>query len=321
MTPRTLLVPVAAAHRPPHRRPAARADPLFGYGEDALEDAFVDGDIDEEDHVAMHLGGHTGTTDLRGQSWVSLVGFTRQLMSGQKRRGRLRRRRASRSTASRPGPVHRLADPTRPPRSVPVPAALPAPAPPPPPPRRPRARAAGSVARRPTSSRRPSPATASTPPSRTSGLGVDDARIDALIARARASAWLPETRMRAMRLWQDADHTTTVATTDTANFYDAIGANLVLELRLTWRLDRLLYAGDEATLERVRLERLDARVRAWPRARSRCSSRGSGPRSRRARPRPGRREERDARLRAAEAAGDARRADRRLVRATRGDPP
>ena len=111
---------------------------------------------------------------------------------------------------------------------------------------------------------------------RASGLGADDARIDALMDRARASAWLPETRTRAMRLWNDAAHTTTVASTDTANFYDAVGANLVLELRLTWRLDRLLYAGDEPTLERVRLERQDARSRlaartlevlfAWQRA-------------------------------------------------------
>jgi hypothetical protein len=79
-----------------------------------------------------------------------------------------------------------------------------------------------------------------------------------------------------MRLWNDAAHTTTVASTDTANFYDAVGANLVLELRLTWRLDRLIYAGDEPTLERVRLERQDARARlatrtlevlfAWQRA-------------------------------------------------------
>jgi hypothetical protein len=67
--------------------------------------------------------------------------------------------------------------------------------------------------------------------------------------------------MRAMRLWDSANNATTLATTDTANFYDAVGANLVLELRLTWRLDRLLYAGDEGTLERVRLERLDARTR------------------------------------------------------------
>jgi hypothetical protein len=111
---------------------------------------------------------------------------------------------------------------------------------------------------------------------RASGLGIDDSRIDALVARARASALLPEMRTRAMRLWNDAAHTTTLASTDTANFYDAVGANLVLELRLTWRLDRVLYAGDEPTLERVRLERQDARSRlaartlevlfAWQRA-------------------------------------------------------
>ena len=53
---------------------------------------------------------------------------------------------------------------------------------------------------------------------RTSGLGVDDARLDALVSRSRASAWLPETRLRGMRLWDDAAHTTTLATTDTANF-------------------------------------------------------------------------------------------------------
>ena len=79
-----------------------------------------------------------------------------------------------------------------------------------------------------------------------------------------------------MRLWDDAAHATTLATTDDTSYYDAIGANLVLELRLTWRLDRLLYAGDEPTLERVRLERQDARARvatrtlealfAWQRA-------------------------------------------------------
>ena len=79
-----------------------------------------------------------------------------------------------------------------------------------------------------------------------------------------------------MRLWDDASHATTLATTYDTSYYDAIGANLVLEVRLTWRLDRLLYAGDEPTLERVRLERQDARARvaartlealfAWQRA-------------------------------------------------------
>ena len=58
----------------------------------------------------------------------------------------------------------------------------------------------------------------------------------------------------------------TVATTNDVDYYDAIGANLVLELRLTWRLDRWLYAGDEPTLERVRLERQEARTRIATRA-------------------------------------------------------
>ena len=136
---------------------------------------------------------------------------------------------------------------------------------------------------------------------RTSGLGVDDARIDSLIARSRASALLPETRVRAMRLWTDAAHATTLTTTNDTSYYDAIGANLVLELRLTWRLDRLLYASDEPTLERVRLERQDARIRvanrtlealfAWQRA---TIEGREAP--------PGSRAEGESRLRAAEAA-------------------
>jgi hypothetical protein len=111
---------------------------------------------------------------------------------------------------------------------------------------------------------------------RASGLDADDARIDEMIARAHASAALPETRLRAMRLVNDAQHTSTTAVDDTGRVYDATGANLWLEARLTWRLDRLLYADDEPTLERVRLERQDARARvaarvlellfAWQRA-------------------------------------------------------
>ncbi len=241
----------------------ARADPLFGYGEDALEDAFVDGDIDEEDHVAMRLGGHTGASDVHGESWVSIAAFSRQLLSGRNDVGGFLLVGLALDRIAT-GPVHRLADPPRRLRSPPL-----APMPPPPPPPPSLAPPVPTV-----------PVPVPPPPARlvelvppamardcvsaalqTSGLGVDDARIDALVSRARTSALLPETRMRAMRLWDDANHTTTLATTDTANFYDAVGANLVLELRLTWRLDRLLYAGDEGTLERVRLERLDARTR------------------------------------------------------------
>jgi hypothetical protein len=146
------------------------------------------------------------------------------------------------------GPVHKTIDPPRLAPAAPPPAASEAPAPAPAP--KPLVLEAPSLAKECVAAAL-----------RASGLGVDDARIDALVARSRASAWLPETRMRAMRLWDDASHTTTLASTDTANFYDAVGANLVLELRLTWRLDRLVFAGDEPMLERLRLERVDARSR------------------------------------------------------------
>ncbi len=156
------------------------------------------------------------------------------------------------------GPVHGLADPPRP-------APPPSPAAGESPPAHPTTLVAPSLARECVAAAL-----------RASGLGVDDSRIDALITRSRVSAWLPETRMRAMRLMTDAAHATTLATTDGTTYYDAVGANLVLELRLTWRFDRLLFAGDEATLERTRLEREDARSRlsartlealfAWQRA-------------------------------------------------------
>jgi hypothetical protein len=53
---------------------------------------------------------------------------------------------------------------------------------------------------------------------------------------------------------------------DATDYYAAVGANLVLEGRLTWRLDRTVYAGDEPTLERVRLERAEARAKLAERA-------------------------------------------------------
>jgi hypothetical protein len=136
---------------------------------------------------------------------------------------------------------------------------------------------------------------------RAAGLGVDDAPLDDLVSRARPSAWLPETRMRAMRLWHDASRVTTTAASEEPNYYDSVGANLLFELRLTWRLDRLLYAGDEPSIERVRLERQEARGRvavhvldvlfAWSRALLAID-----------RTAPASRERAEARLRVAEAA-------------------
>jgi hypothetical protein len=218
--------------------------------EDDEQDRVDDGDIDEEDRVGLRVGGQPGAEDVHGQSWLSLVGFGRQLYSGKNDIGAgLVLALALDRMAE--GPVHKLSDPSPPggePSSESAQPAFPT-----------------SLAR-----------DCVTAAWRTSGLGVDDARIDSIIARSRASALLPETRVRAMRLFTDAQHTTLLATTDATNYYDAIGANLILEARLTWRLDRLVYAGDEPTLERARLERQEARSRlgtrtlealfAWERA-------------------------------------------------------
>jgi hypothetical protein len=234
------------------RASEARAAPWFDADQDALEDRFADGDIDEEDHAVLRTTAAAGTSDARGESWVSLVGFERQLLSGRNDVGGMIVVGLALDRMAG-GDVHRLGDPA---------SSVPAASPPDPPPE---PLVGPALARKCVGAAL-----------RTAGLGENDARIDSLVARSRASALLPETRLRAMRLWDDASHATTLATTSDTTYYDAIGANLVLELRLTWRLDRLLYASDEPTLERVRLERQEARARiatrtlevlfAWQRA-------------------------------------------------------
>lgn len=190
----------------------AHPTPGLGRDEDAEEDRLLDGDIDAEDRVAMHLGGSPATADVHGESWISLVGLQRELLSGKNDLGAMVVVGLALDRLAE-GPVHRLADPPQP---EPKPAAAPTRTPALPP-----ALARDCVAAA----------------LRSSGLGADDERIDAIVARARSSALLPETRLRAMRLWDDANHTTTLSTTDGTNYYDAVGANLVLEVRLTWRLD------------------------------------------------------------------------------------
>jgi hypothetical protein len=240
----------------------ARGDPWFGWGENGAEDRYADGDLDEEDHIAMHAGGGVGATDTHGESWLSIATFSRRLASGKNDLGGLV---VLGLAFDRWGAGARRATPD----PLPQPGASPL------------------------SQQAPPPARAESPPPvlamapalahgcvaaawRASGLGVDDDRIDDLESRSRASAWLPETRARAVRLLTDTAHTTTLTSADGTSYYDAFGANLTLELRLTWRFDRLLYAGDEASLERVRLERQEARSRlaartlealfAWERA-------------------------------------------------------
>jgi hypothetical protein len=211
----------------------AAGSPLFGERE-----------LDVEDRVALgsNVRRESGAGDLRGRSWISLVGSYKSFVNGREGFAAmavlglaLDRIAAGPMHNTRDAPV--FSEPPAPegvPRTSPPPVLL-SPA---------LARATVAAAWR------------------TAGLGVDDARIDAMVSRARLSAVLPETRFRIMRLIDDRGQTDSpTTTTPDGRTIDTSGVNLWLEARLTWRFDRLLYADDEPTLERVRIERHDARSR------------------------------------------------------------
>ena len=103
-------------------------------------------------------------------------------------------------------------------------------------------------------------------------------RLDGLSTRARVSALLPELVLRAAR---STDQTLRLSPTATdAAVYDYTqtgGADLLLEARATWALDRLVFADEELAVERLRLDqarseaalvdRVIALVFGWERAR------------------------------------------------------
>ena len=220
------LVLFALTERPARASP--RASPT--------EDRVGDGELDAEDLVGRAtLGRSPLRTSPGGEAWVSLGGFTRQTMLGEREVGGLvvlglpfdRIARASPRTPITPiTPVSNVVT-----RGEAEPVGL-----------TPRvARAAVEAAWR------------------AASLDPDDARLDAIVSRARWSAVLPETRLRASRY--DDQRLSTDASLDTSRLRDSTGANLGLEARLTWRFDRLLYADDEPAFERMRLERHDARAR------------------------------------------------------------
>ena len=217
--------------------PRAHAEPWFGWGDRRAEDRYADGDLDVEDLVATRLGGHrVGSGDLHARSWVSLVGFRGVYPRGHSAYGAMVVVGLALDKIAA-GPTHQIAD-----------HADHAEPPPPPAPEPPRIVVSPALARE-----------AVAAGWRAAGLGVSDARLEAMVARARLSGLLPETRLRALKLLDESGRVD--GSSDQTRYYDATGAKLWLEARLTWRLDRLLYADDEPTLERVRLERSDARTR------------------------------------------------------------
>lgn len=87
-----------------------------------------------------------------------------------------------------------------------------------------------------------------------------DARIDAIAARARSSALLPELRVRASRTVDDGQALSPteydpLRTTATSS------VGLWLEARATWRLDRLVFSEEEVALERLRVQRVEAQTK------------------------------------------------------------
>jgi hypothetical protein len=225
----------------------ARAQVWFDAGQSRLEDAYAEGDVDAEDLARLpSMRRHeTARGDVFAQTWVSLVGLSREASSGTIEVAGMvvvglaldrlveRRSRASLDAAIAQGPG--LPDSrARAPdggRSV-IDMAL----------------ARGSVRAA----------------LRTAGIGANDARIDAMIARSRLSAALPEMRLRVMQLLQEGDRTTSYVN-EAGTLVDTSGTTTTLEARLTWRLDRLLFADDEPSLERLRLEREEARSRVGTR--------------------------------------------------------
>jgi hypothetical protein len=96
--------------------------------------------------------------------------------------------------------------------------------------------------------------------------GVEDghARLDDLASRARKSALLPETRLRATRYVDD--RASVDALPEQSRLVDSSSHTVGLEARLTFRLDRLVFADEETHLERARLDLETFRARLTSKA-------------------------------------------------------
>lgn len=231
------------------------------------EDAAADGDVDREDLAVARrpwaglarglVGRSVPRTAPGGSAWISLVAFARPASGSREEVGGgvvvgVPLDRLARTSARREG----LVAAAPPPRSEPSDASPETETPTPPLERVRDVERAGLPVLGPRVARACVAAAW-----RASGLGADDARIDAVVARARWSALLPEARIRAIRGQDERASLETTAADDASRVKGSAGADLTLEARLTWRLDRLLFADDEPSFERLRLERHDARMR------------------------------------------------------------
>jgi len=99
--------------------------------------------------------------------------------------------------------------------------------------------------------------------------------LDLLASRARTAALLPELTLRVTRLVNEGQELSPTEY-DPTRITASGGTSLSLEARATWRLDKLVFAGDEVAFERMRETRAEARAKltdrilkllfAWQRA-------------------------------------------------------
>lgn len=89
------------------------------------------------------------------------------------------------------------------------------------------------------------------------GIGESDAGLSSLSTRARLSAFLPEARVRVLRTDDARASYELVDDTQAPRGTQQVG--YTWEGRLTWRLDRVLFAEEELGIERLRNERRESR--------------------------------------------------------------
>jgi hypothetical protein len=219
--------------------PARAASPGPLRGHNGIEDALADGDIDQEDFVSWRMARPLALVGNRSSAYVALSASWGQGNGGGERGAMLVVQL----------PIDRIFAPTR----ASFPAAIadqvaPAAATPPPAPARPALVISASDAR-----------ACVKAALRASGMG-DDTRLESIAARARASAAFPELRLRALRT-VDQSGRLTYTELDPYRYSEAGATGYTLEARLTFRLDRVLFADEEVPVERMRIDRQEARTR------------------------------------------------------------
>ena len=93
---------------------------------------------------------------------------------------------------------------------------------------------------------------------KTSGLPANDSEVDGILTRARLAGLMPEISIRGTQtetgIMSYSSDTGTVSTSD-------YGPGFSIQASLTFHFDKLVYSGQEARVERLRMERMDARAR------------------------------------------------------------